>query len=95
MSGYPDPNYGPLPDFPSNIGDSCATPKPRWFYDGATFCNDIDVGNLTTTLQLVVGDLTTTSRLIVDGIEFVPTCFRGFRILAEVGSFPLDIDLCE
>ena len=78
MSGYSDPNYGPLPEFPSNIGDSCATPKPRWFYDGATFCNDIDVGGLTTT-----------SRLVVDGIEFVPTLFRGFLILAEVGSrFP-------
>ena len=75
MSGYPDPDYGPLPDYPSNIGDSCATPKPRWFYDGATFCNDIDVGRITTT-----------SRLVVDGVEFVPTRFQGYLILAEVGS---------
>jgi hypothetical protein len=81
MSGYPDPNYGPLPEYPSSIGESCATPKPYWFYDGATFCNDVTIKS-----DLTVGGLTKTSRLIVNGTEFVPTLFQGFLILAEVGA---------
>jgi hypothetical protein len=81
MSNYPNPDYGPLPDYPSNIGESCATPKPRWFYDGATFCNDVTINS-----DLAVGGLTSTSRLIVDGVEFAPAKFQGFLILAEVGA---------
>ena len=82
MSGYPDPNYGPLPEYPSNIGDSCDTPKPYRFYDGATFCNDVTINS-----DLTVGGLTKTSRLTVNGTEFIPTLFQGFLILAEAGAF--------
>lgn len=81
MNDYPDPNYGPLPGYPSNIGDSCATPKPRWFYDGAVFCNDVTINS-----DLSVSGITQTSRLVVRGTEFVPTNFEGFLILAEVGA---------
>jgi hypothetical protein len=81
VSGYPDPNYGPLPEYNSNIGESCATPKPRWFYDGATFCNDVTINS-----DLSVEGTTTTDRLVVNGTEFRPTLFQGFLILAAVGA---------
>lgn len=81
MSGYPDPNYGPLEEYPSNIGESCATPKPFWFYDGASFCNDVTINT-----DLSVMGTTSTRRLIVSGTEFVPTRFQGFLILAQKGA---------
>ena len=81
MSGYPNPNYGPLPEYPSNIGESCESPKPRRFYDGAVFCSDVVINS-----NLTVGGSTSTSRLIVGGVEFAPVLFQGFLILAEVGA---------
>jgi hypothetical protein len=81
MSGYPDPNYGPLPDYPSDVGTSCQNPKPGWFWAGGTFCGDVTLNS-----NLSVAGLTTTSRLVVGGTEFVPTLFEGFLILAEAGA---------
>lgn len=81
MSGYPDPNYGPLGEYPSNIGESCTTPKPFWFYNGAAFCNDVTINS-----DLSVKGLTSTGQLVVAGTEFVPTHFEGFLILAEKGA---------
>ena len=81
MSGYPNPNYGPMPEYPSNVGESCENPKPYRFYDGATFCTDVNIGGV-----LSVSGVTDTSRLIVNGTEFVPVLFQGFYILAEVGA---------
>ena len=40
MSGYPNPNYAPMPTYPSSVGESCDNPKPYWFWKGGTFCGD-------------------------------------------------------
>lgn len=76
MSGYPDPNYAPAPEYPSDAGLSCATPKPRWFYDGATFCDDVNID----------GNLTVSGLLTVSGVTFKPTTIVGlngtFTVLA-------------
>jgi hypothetical protein len=77
MSSYPDANYAPPPTYPSNEGDSCATPKPDWFYNGATFCEDVTIN-----ADLTVAGLTTTARLVVAGLEFKPT-----TIIASNGTF--------
>ena len=81
MSGYPNPNYGPMPEYPSNVGESCENPKPYRFYDGATFCTDVNI-----TSNLNVSGITTTSGLVVNGIEFVPVLFQGFYRRAEIGA---------
>jgi len=81
VSGYPDPNYGPMPEYPSDLGTSCQKPKPGWFWDGGTFCNNVTINS-----NLTVAGTTTTSRLVVNGTEFVPTLFQGFLVLAEVGA---------
>lgn len=81
MSGYPDPNYAPPDLYPSDVGTSCAKPKPRWFYDGATFCNDVTINT-----DLTVAGLTTTAELIVAGVQFQPTVIQAlngtFTVLA-------------
>jgi hypothetical protein len=77
MSSYPDPNYAPPPNYPSTEGDSCATPKPDWFYSGATFCEDVTIN-----ADLTVAGLTTTARLVVAGVQFKPT-----TIVANNGTF--------
>jgi hypothetical protein len=74
MSGYPDANYAPPDTYPSDIGTSCSRPKPRWFYDGATFCSDVNINT-----SLTVAGLTTTAELIVAGIQFKPTVIQAFN----------------
>jgi hypothetical protein len=77
MSSYPDPNYAPPPTYPSTEGESCADPKPNWFYGGGTFCDDVTID-----ANLSVAGLTATNRLIVAGREFRPT-----RIITTDGVF--------
>ena len=73
MSGYPDPNYAPPDTYPSSVGESCADPKPYWYYSGATFCKDVtingnlDVGTLNVlTEPVTVAGTTYTKTRIVD-----------------------------
>ena len=71
-TSYPDANYPGPPDYGPGTGESCANPKPYWFYNGGQFCNDVSfVTNIT------VFGLTTTGRLIVDGQEFKPTLIEA------------------
>lgn len=81
MSGYPDPNYSPPDFFKSDIGTSCSKPKPRWFYNGGTFCADVTV-----TANLYVEGVTTTERLIVteDAIINSTLGVAGLSTLSEV-----------
>jgi hypothetical protein len=73
MSGYPDPNYAPPDTYESDMGTSCANPKPAWFWKGGTFCEDVTIlGNLTTgtlnvlTEPVTVAGTTYQKTLIVD-----------------------------
>ena len=65
MSNYPDPNYAAAPDYPSDVGLSCANPKPYWFYDGATFCTDVTINNNLFTVNANVSSSLVTSTLQV------------------------------
>ena len=70
MSGYPDPNYAPLPTYPSDVGLSCDKPCPYTFYDGGTFCSDVTINtNLSVAGEVAAGSL------IVGGTNFIPTLF--------------------
>ena len=70
MSGYPNPDYGPLDGYPSTVGESCDNPKPAWFWEGGTFCTDVNINR-----NLIVYGITTTDRLIVNGVEYTQHVF--------------------
>jgi hypothetical protein len=73
MSGYPDPNYAPPDTYPSDVGTSCAKPKPRWFWEGGTFCKDVTIlGPLTTSSLTVQLDSVT-----VGGSLYEKTLFQN------------------
>lgn len=70
MSSYPDANYAPMPSYPSVVGESCANPCPYTFYDGGTFCSDVDINaNLSVTGVVAAGSL------IVNGVTYRKTLF--------------------
>lgn len=84
MSGYPDPNYGPLPNYGGGSGDSCANPKPYKFFNGGYFCDSITIGQ-----SLTVLGRTLTEFLSVAGKEVSPKLFlngydgRYYYVLAS------------
>jgi hypothetical protein len=70
MTSYPDANYAPMPSYPSSIGDSCAKPCPYTFYDGGTFCSDVDINT-----NLSVAGSVAAGSLIVGGVSYKKTLF--------------------
>ena len=101
MSGYPDPNYAATPVYPSDVGSSCSNPKPYWFYDGATFCNDVTIGNnLLTENATVNGNLVTNSfevtspTISIGNVEYQGVLFINnydglyYTVLASLASGP-------
>ena len=87
--GYPDANYAAAPEYPSDTGASCATPKPTSYWDSGNFCNDVFIGGNLTVLQNV--DIST---LTVEGTPYVPTLFMNpfdglfYNVLASAVSSP-------
>ena len=62
MSGYPDPNYASMPSYPSDAGTSCENPKPSWYWEGGTFCNDVTInGTLTVGTDAILNSLSVTN----------------------------------
>lgn len=70
-TSYPDANYPGPPNYGPGTGESCANPKPSWFYNGGRFCKDV-----TFSLNITILGTTTTGKLIVDGKEFKPTVIK-------------------
>lgn len=66
MSGYPDSNYAPPPNYDVVSGTDCSNAKPFRFWNGAYFCADVTVD---TNLK-VIGNLTATTGQIA-GAEFL------------------------
>jgi hypothetical protein len=90
MSNYPDPNYATTPTYPSNTGTDCSNPKPYWFYDGATFCNDVTIGNnLVTNSFAVTSPTITVGDTEYQGVLFLNN-YDGFyyTVLASLASTP-------
>lgn len=60
MIGYPDTDYAAAPDYDIVSGTNCGNAKPDFFWEGGTFCKDVEIkSNLT-----VEGNLTAATGLI-------------------------------
>ena len=90
MSGYPNADYGGLPEYPSEVGTSCGNPKPAWYWEGGSFCNDVTIGG-----NLSVMGTVSTSKLVVSQTEFAPVLFLNpydglfYQVLASA-PYPSD-----
>ena len=60
MSGYPDANYAPPPNYDVESGTNCGNAQPFLFWKGAHFCEDVIID---TNLE-VVGDVQATTGTI-------------------------------
>lgn len=60
MIGYPDADYAAPPDYSVESGTDCSNAKPALFWEGGTFCGDVEIKtNLT-----VGGNVTAVTGLI-------------------------------
>jgi hypothetical protein len=63
--GYPDANYAAPPDYTVDSGTNCENAKPYRFYEGATFCNDVEIR-----ANLTVGQNITSPNGLIGGAQF-------------------------
>ena len=90
MSGYPDANYAPAPEYPSTVGTSCQDPAPARFWKGGVFCTDVTIQG-----TLNVGNLKVDSEPIdVGGTLYSQTLFLNpfdgfyYHVLASRAPTP-------
>ena len=78
MSGYPNPNYAPMPTYPSNVGESCDNPKPYWFWKGGTFCGDVNIKGTLDAGSVIAETLSVTSEpIVVAGTSYSRVLFQN------------------
>lgn len=58
--GYPDADYAAPPDYSVESGTNCKNAKPYRFWEGATFCGDVEIKTNLTVKQ----NITSTTGLI-------------------------------
>lgn len=68
MAGYPDPNYAPPPNYEVESGTNCENAKPARYWQGGTFCGDVEIKT-----NLTVGQNITAFTGLIGKAEFSQT----------------------
>jgi hypothetical protein len=90
MSGYPDANYAPAPEYPSTVGTSCQDPAPARFWEGGTFCTDVTIiGNLNTGTLNVLTEPVTVAGTIYQRRLIVDLLGNSWYVLAAAAPSPV------
>lgn len=82
MTGYPDPNYAPPPNYDVESGTNCGNAKPYRFWDGAYFCSDVTVNaNLAVAGTVTISaDAVVKGRLVTNEFQVKELEFRAVRL---------------
>ena len=87
---YPDPNYAPPPNYDVESGTNCSNAKPRQFWKGGVFCEDVTIRGPLTAASLevvaepvVVAGTTYTKTVILDALG------NAYYVLAAPAPYPV------
>lgn len=68
MLGYPDADYAAPPDYSVESGTNCGNAKPARFWQGGTFCGDVEIKT-----NLTVGQNITAATGLIGKAQFTET----------------------